>query len=270
VTRPARLARTAALAVLSALALAGCGGGGGGDGDERAAEPSPAPSSSHASDEDPLAGAEEVSADDFGDVLAQAVDQASTANFKYYLSTAPRETARGTGQLDYRAESPSAGVTMKLNEERDLELVLTDGTLYLLEVAGSGKYLAYDREDSSVDRLRALIAPMELFAEFDSLVTRAQVDEVKVEDEPMHHYVTTVDMEAVAPELSAEELDASWPESVDFQWWFDDKGDLRRVEAGFGARHGGFEYEFADWGTPVQITAPPPGQVTLAPVTSDS
>jgi hypothetical protein len=267
VTRPARRARTAALAVFSALTLAGCGGGDDNDGDEKDAESSSTSSSSRASDADPLAGAEEVSADDFGDVLAQASAQASTANFEYYLSSSPRETVRGTGQLDYRAESPSASVTMKVNEERDLELILTEGTLYLREEAVSGKYLAYDREDSSVDRLRALIAPMELFADFDSKVTRALVDEVKVEDETMHHYVTTVDIEAVSPQLSAEELDASWPESVDYQWWFDASGNLRRVEAGFGARHGGFKYEFADWGTRVEVAAPPSSQVASAHVT---
>jgi hypothetical protein len=159
---------------------------------------------------------------------------------------------------------------MKLNEERDLELILSEGTLYLLEVARSGTYLEYDRINSSVDRLRALIAPMELFADFDRKVTRAMVDEVAVEDETMHHYVTTVDIEAVAPELSAEELDASWPESVDYQWWFDDHGDLRGVEASFGARHGGFRFEFSDWGTEVSIAPPPPSEVTPAQATNSA
>lgn len=254
-----------ASSVALVLMVASCGGDASEDDPPESKEPSSSAASSPGprASVDPLAAASEVSSAEFGEVLRNALSQVTTADLDFGVEVL-RESVSGEGQVDLGAEPASAAMTMYLGGE-EVEVILADDVFYLRDPDG-GKYLEYrlDGSRSSLSSLRDQVLLVPSLAGFESSVTRVLADERELEGEPMQHFTTTVDADKVLPGLR--ELPASrQPDAVDYQWWFDQDGNLRQVSAELGETIGSLRYTFGEWGRDVDIAAPPPGQVTIAP-----
>lgn len=283
-----RRSSAAAVAVLALASLAACGGDDGGD-DDASSESSESTSadvtdaasddaSDDASDEgsddasdsaspdveDPgapdLNEGEEVEPSEFIERYAAALDQATTA--RLVLSFGGENPVKGKGAADFTTTPPSMHLIMKdatIGQEQ--RMILVDGVMYLgLE---KKKYLAYDLNDPNsplgTDMINQL-DPSSMSDVFEEGMTASRfIGEEEKQGESMDHYRVAVD---AADFFSDTPAGAS---NVTFDIWFDDEGFLRVQEAGLGAGSGSVQLSYEDWGSPVDIKAPPESQVSQLP-----
>ena len=82
---------------------------------------------------------------------------------------------------------------------------------------------------------------------------------------PSRHYTAVIDTEALLEGLpEAATGAAGLPATVDYQLWFDSDGLVRKFSVDLGTT-GTSTGTFSDWGTKVDIAAPPAAEVTTMP-----
>ena len=87
-----------------------------------------------------------------------------------------------------------------------------------------------------------------------------------VDGETLDHYTATVDTKVLLEDLPTEAQGSSGlAPTVDYQMWFDQDGLIRKFSVDMGASVGTSEGTFDDWGTDVDIEAPPASEVTTMP-----
>jgi len=292
VTRPTsyRLRRSfaAGTAALALVALAGCGGDSGSTSnasDTSSASASPSatspsetatsssePASEAASEApsepagvSPEAGAE-LSADQFASLFETALDQATTANVQVETGS----TVQMKGQIDFTTEPASVRMGGEIAGAGALDMILVDKVAYLSgKVFGTGdKWIKLDLDDSN-SPLGALGDQLDPASSLEKLVdgikSATYVGPEDVDGDSLDHYTAAIDTKALLKGLPAGTADAAGlPATVDYQVWFDSDGLIRKfsVDLGAGGTSGG---TFSDWGTKVDIAAPPASQVTSMP-----
>jgi hypothetical protein len=285
VTRPisSRLRRSlaAGTAALALVALAGCGGDDdsastASDKSSTSASPSPGPSEPTSSSQAPSDAASdasdapeagtELSADEFASVIQGALDEATTANVRVQTGSAMDLK----GQVDFTTDPPSAQMHGDITGAGAIDTVLLDNVIYVKsEVFGTGdKWIKLDLDDpnSPLGALGDQLDPTSSLKNLlDGIKSATYTGEEDVDGETLDHYTAVIDTKALLKGLPAEAAGAAGlPATVDYQLWFDADGLIRKFSVDLGAT-GASEGTFSDWGTEVDIKAPPASQVTSMP-----
>jgi hypothetical protein len=277
--RSVRRALAAATTTVAVLALAGCGG----DDSDGASKSSAADSSDASasatgdasgdsgeesgSGEAPAAGTE-ISGAEFADLLEGALDKATTAHVTMALG------GQGTaeGDADYTTTPAELAVTMDMAAlGGQVEVRMVDGTIYLKSSALSGdQWIAFPLDDpnSPLGNLGAQLDPAAQFETFAAAVSTATFDGPQdLDGESLDHYTATVDTQKLLEQLPEAGQAGELPETMQQEWWFDDEGRIRQLTTGMGSL-GEVAVSLDDWGTEVDIEAPPSDEVTSLPGTT--
>ena len=276
VTLSVRRALAAAAATATLLALAGCGGddSDGGAADKPVASDSAGASASsedaddsgsgEGSGEAPAAGTE-LTGDQFADVLAGALDKATTAHVSMELG------GQGTaeGDADYSADPPELAMKMTMAAlGGDIEVRMVDGTIYLKSPTLSGEQwisIPLDDPNSPLGSLGSQLDPTKQFEVFGAAVSTATYDgPVDLDGESLDHYTATVDTQKLLEQLPEAGQAGQLPDSMQQEWWFDDEGRIRQLKTAMGSL-GDVSVALSDWGKEVEIEAPPSDEVTTMP-----
>lgn len=272
----------ASAAALSLLVLAGCGGGDDSADDSSqsssstsTAASSPADDSSAESTEEStdeadsgVAEGTEISAEEFGGLVQSALDQATTSNVTVSSSTGGLE---GTGQIDYDADPAELKMSATSTDAGKLEMVLIGTTIYIKgDAFGTDKWVEISLDDPN-SPFAALGGQLDPAASLEKLVKGVQtatfVGEEDVDGESLEHYTATVDTATLLEDVLPPEAQGSidLPPTVDYQMYFDGDGFIRKFSVDMGATVGTSEGTFDDWGTEVDIEAPPASEITTMP-----
>lgn len=267
--RPRRRPFLPALAAAATLTLvAGCGGGG----SEEASGSDTSGSSSESSEpsESEEAPAEELTVDNLGERVAAAFSDAGSVAFELEQSTQGQESS-GTGEADLSGDELSSTVDLD-TPQGTVSVIATDGLFYLKipQLTSDGKWLEVDPEADS--GLGALIGQLGGSADpAASIEVLGDATEVTPTGEEEIAGVATTGYRVVLPrEAIAESIGADpritqlLPEELDYDVWVDADDLVRRVTSTVEVQgtSSTTTVTYTDYGQPVDIEAPPAGQVT--------
>jgi hypothetical protein len=265
VTGSVRRALAASAATAALLTLAGCGGD---DSADKAAEKPAASSSGTASEPATTESAttgEAMSGEEFAGLLRAALDKATTAHLTMNLGG----LGTGEGDVDYATKPPNMAMVMTVQSlGGDVEIRMVDGTFYMKSATFGDQWVSVSLDDpnSPLGNLGSQLDPTAQFAAFADAVTAATNDGPEdVDGESLDHYTATIDTEKLVQQLPESVAGQSGlPDTLQQEWWFDDEGLIRKFSSDFGVA-GRIELSMSDWGSEVDIEAPPSDQVTTMP-----
>lgn len=259
-----RLAVAALTLPLGLAALSACSGE---DTEPTSAEGETASSSPAAPAEvDPDAG-EEVSAEEFGALMIAAFDRATTATLTMEM-TAGGQDIEVTGEADYTTDPMSMSMDMSgMGGVGDMQMVMVDNVMYIKLLARSEKFIKVDLDDPANPVGDSFTGQLDPRAQAEviqeGLVSATYVGEEEVDGVALDHYSAVVDSSAVLDQLDAGPAAAgALPEEITYDLWFDADGFYRQMSVDMGAAAGEVLIRFDDWGTDVDIEAPPADEVT--------
>jgi hypothetical protein len=268
VTHFVRRALAASAATAALLALSGCGG----DSADKAAQ-KPAASSSGTDQPaptgtattEPGATGEAMSGEEFAGLLRTALDKATTAHLTMNLGG----LGTGEGDVDYTTKPANMAMVMTMQSlGGDVEIRMVDGTFYMKGATFGDQWVSVSLDDpnSPLGNLGSQLDPTAQFEAFADAVTAATNDGSEdVDGESLDHYTATIDTEKLVQQLPEGAAGQSGlPDTLQQEWWFDDDGLIRRFSSDFGIA-GRIELSMSDWGSDVDIEAPPSDQVTTMP-----
>ncbi len=260
-TRPALVRRSLAAAVLP-LALGSLSACGGSDDGASAADPS-STSSSSAAPGGPEAGST-VAPADFVDRFRGAFDDVTTAHTTV-KTRLMGQSITGEGDLDYTGDSPAATMTMSGGAfgSGGLEVRLVDNVMYMnLGPMTQGKFVKLDLDDPTNPMGESMAQNMDPSRAMDALESALQKVTYVGADDNGDHYAVTVDTGAMLKGMGQDVPDsAQVPGTMSYDVWFDGEGRFSRMVMDMGSM-GTTEMTLSDYGTDVQIEAPPADQVT--------
>jgi len=283
VTRPAssriRRSLVAGTATLALVALAGCGGDDSPStaSDKASSSASASSSSTAGSSESPTESSAESSADapgtgdqlsgeQFAAILKGALDQATTADVRVQTGSA----LDMKGQLDFTSDPPSAQMSGEITGAGDLDMVLVDNVIYMkskaLGTADKWIKLSLDDPNSPLAALGDQLDPASSLENLvDGIKSATYVGSEDVDGDTLDHYTAVIDTKALLKGMPAQAAGAAGlPPTVDYQVWFDGDGFIRKFSVDMGTT-GTSEGTFSNWGTKVDIAAPPASEVTSLP-----
>ncbi len=256
--RPLRLRRTAAALVLPlALAtLAACG-----------SESADEPTGSSAAADPGLEAGEEMPAEDFVDILEEAVDAESAA---HVTITADGQSGMDMeGDMDYSTTPPSSRMTIQDDTAGgEVEVIQVGKVSYLKAPEQGDKYLKMDM--SGLDSLTGggigLDPGATLGKMKDAVKTVTYQGAEDVDGEEMTRYTLVLDTrKLMGPEMAEMAELAELPEESTYEIWFDEDGLYRQLVSDLGEAGGKVTMKLSDWGKDVSIEAPPADQVMEMP-----
>ena len=214
-----------------------------------------------------VAEGEEISAEELSALMISAFEKATTADLVMSM-TAGGQDIDVTGQADYTSDPVSMRMEMSgMGGTGDMEIIVVDNAMYMKLAVMSDKFLKLDLDDpdnpvggSFTGQLdpRAQAEVME-----DGLQTATYVGQEEVEGETLDHYTAVVDSTAMLEQMEgAADVAGQLPETITYELWLTDEGLFRQMEIDMGAVAGEMRMRFVDWGTDVDIEAPPASEVT--------
>ena len=263
-----RLAALALTLPLGLAALTAC------EDDSTAADDAPTSTGSDAGDsggsdvEVPDASeGEELSAEEFGALMVAAFEKPTTADLVMSM-TAGGQDIEVTGQADYSSDPVSMRMEMTgMGGTGDMEIILVDNAMYMKLTAMSDMFLKLDLEDPDNPVGGSFTGQLDPRAQAEvieeGLQTATYVGEEEVQGETLDHYTAVVDSQAMLEQLEGTaDVAGQLPETVTYELWLTEDGLYRQMEIDMGAVAGEMLMRFEDWGTDVDIEAPPADQVT--------
>lgn len=238
----ARAAATAAVVPLTLLALVGCGSG---------------------TDLEP---GSTLTAGEFKEIYLEGVENSTTAETKFENKGGILDQS-GTGVVDFTGDEPASRTeaTGGMFGDQTVTTVMVDGTSYVQLPMGGGssqKWFKTDLQDLAGGAgIDVPTDPEGGFALLEPGIEEVTyVGEEEVGDDDTDHYeytvdVTKTDMAGVAPQM---------PETIDVDVWLDEENRVRKQVQDMGAL-GTSTNESFNWGTDVEIEAPPADQVSEMP-----
>ena len=268
-------ALTAGTAVLALTVLAGCGD----NGDSGDDDPSPAAAASSATSDAnatpseesstpaPRVAGEPVDPEDFLEIYQASVEQATSANVTMKQTASGLE---GNGAIDLASDPVAMRMTATLASMGELELRLVDNVMYMKFPMLGDKFIAFDLDDPSNplgSTFGDMVDPGAMIEAFaDGIESVSYAGEEDVEGESMDHYTVVSDPSAMLEDMEVPEgtppLDL--PETQKIDVWFDGDGFFRRVVTDLGPL-GTTTLTYDDWGTDVDVEAPPSDEITTMP-----
>jgi hypothetical protein len=280
VTSLARRLGTAALVLTLGTGLAACSGSGSSDSSSSATDEGTDQSTDAGTEESTDAGSEEpaaaslaeLSVDDFYPSVMDALREAETFTFTS-TSGAAGQSQEMTGQARFGDD----GIEMKASSSgaQAMDLILLDKVMYMksAELGTGGKWLKIDLSDP--DSLFGMIGkatdPEVMFKAMESPKKLELLGTEEVDGTETNHYRITMDptqylkaMEfpaAMADMLPQELVTEMWVDADNLPRKFSQTIDLPATGGGAGTTST-TEGTYSDFGTDVEIEAPPAGEVT--------
>ncbi|WP_235735017.1 DUF7537 family lipoprotein [Nocardioides alcanivorans] len=214
--------------------------------------------------------AEQVGNDDFAKLVADGVDETTTAKMTMEITVGGVATT-AEGVMDYTGDQPATQLTMTVPgapNGGEMEVILVDGVMYMtMPIEGQSGYMKIDPKANP-----ELAEQMEGLGGFDmASMTKAfteGLEDVKtvgtedIDGVSTTHYTVTVSTDAATGMLSglqgAEGVEL--PESLTYDIWLDEQGRIAQMEADLDAQ-GTMKMNVFDYGADVSIKAPPADQV---------
>jgi hypothetical protein len=260
--RPALVRRALAAAVaplaLSSLALSSLAACGTDDG-ARAQD-----SSSAAQDapDTPEEGATLAPAD-FADLVRDSFEKITTAHTTT-RSEVMGGSMNGEGDLDYTGDSPAAAMTMSgdILGPTDMEVRMVDEVMYLnMGAMTQGKFARIDLKDPD-NPMGSFAESMDPSRAMDALESALEKVTYEGNDDTGDHYVATADTATLLKGMGQNvPSGAGLPDTLSYDVWFDDEGRFTRMDMDMGTL-GKTEMRLTDFGTDVDVEAPPADQIT--------
>jgi hypothetical protein len=258
-----RTVAAAAVPTLVAAVLTGCGSGSGDSGN--ASDSSDVSQASYGR----YTAGQEVDKAAFVQDLLKGLQKATTSRVTVSIDHGSGDPITAEGQIDLTADPVDAAISVTLPQaSTPFDLRLVDGVAYAnLGPLTNGKYATFDLGDSKnlppqVQGLLDQMDPVKAFQKFGpSLSSVTYVGDEQVDGTTTRHFTLVVDTSKIA-EMKDVPESADIPQQVSIEAWFDDDFLVRKVEAATdGAEQIQVQATFSDWGQPVDISAPPAGQV---------
>jgi hypothetical protein len=175
------------------------------------------------------------------------------------------------GEVDYTTDPPQMAMTMESPAVagQSIEMRLVDGVLYMNMGQMTGnKFVSYDLSDAAnlppgMDQLTSTMDPLAAFDSFEdgleSVVFKGDED---VDGEQLGHYEMKLDTSKVK-QLQQLPTQAQMPEEIVYDVWLDDQNRMRKMNMDLdtGSAPVEMEIELFDWDEPVDIAAPPAGEI---------
>lgn len=272
-----RLSVAAVLLPLS-LGLVACGGD-----DKDAADPaasasgttagteaSPSASASDAGDtSDTEASGTPITADEVAAIYAKAFDGATSAKLSM-TGGISGQTFTATGEGDYTSGDPALSLTMDMAAAGlgSVDMRLLDRSIYMKFDGTNGKWVVFDLGDptgplASMGNIMEQFDPRSGLATLKkAFITGSYVGEEDVAGQPTKKYTFTLDTLASIGDLPGmtPQVRKQLPKTSDQTVWIGEDGRIAKVVSGFSGQEVTITY--SDWGTDVDITAPPKNEVT--------
>jgi hypothetical protein len=258
--RPVRTRLTGALAAVAlAAALSACGS----DEPGSAAPEEPETTSSSATEatDEPseVDDGDEVDVQAFADRLQSGIDKTEQAHIEFTMTGAGGEMS-GTGDVDYTTKPPNMQMTMTVGTET-VGMRLVGATMYVQSSQAGDKYLAYDLSDPTNPLGAGLSEQLDPAASMKSFVTAlASVTSAGSEDvdgTTLERYELTIDTTKLG------EQSAQLPPEMQVSVWLDDQDRMAKTSMNMGAIV--YEATLSDFEEPVEVEAPPAGQIASPP-----
>lgn len=267
VRRPLAAAATTALL----LALTACGG----DEPEKASDEPSISESSETTDtgetdtgDEPVAGSE-VDPADFVDDMMAGLEASTTAQMTMDMGI-PGGALKVEGQVDYTTDPVSMAMTMTnaMFGDEPMDFRLVDGIMYMnMGSLSNNKFLEFDLSDPEnlppgMEDMQDQMNPLSAFEEFEpALKSVTYVGAEDVDGEELHHYALVVDT-AKMESLEGMAAGSGLPPEVAYDLYFDDEFRARQMDMTMEMKPPvDMQVKFFDWGSPVDISAPPADQV---------
>ena len=210
---------------------------------------------------------EELSAEEFGALMVAAFEKATTADLVMSM-TAGGQDIEVTGQADYSSDPVSMRMEMSgMGGTGDMEIIVVDNAMYMKLAAMSDMFLKLDLDDPDNPVGGSFTGQLDPRAQAEvieeGLQTATYVGQEDVDGETLDHYTAVVDSQAMLEQLEgAADMAGQMPETVTYELWLTEDGLYRQMEIDMGAVAGEMLMRFEDWGTDVDIEAPPASEVT--------
>jgi len=214
-----------------------------------------------------VAEGEEISAEELSALMISAFEKATTADLVMSM-TAGGQDIDVTGQADYTSDPVSMRMEMSgMGGTGDMEIIVVDNAMYMKLAAMSDTFLKLDLDDPDNPVGGSFTGQLDPRAQAEvmekGLQTATYVGQEEVEGETLDHYTAVVDSTAMLEQMEgAADVAGQLPETVTYELWLTDEGLFRLMEVDMGAVAGEVLMRFEDWGTDVDIEAPPASQVT--------
>jgi hypothetical protein len=212
---------------------------------------------------------EEVSGEELTDLVTTAFERATTARLDMRL-TAGGQDVEATGEADYTTDPVSVRLDLSgAGPAGDVTVVLVDGVLYLRLPARGEEFVRLDLDDPANPLGDSFTSQLDPRAQAEvierGLVRATYVGQEQVQGETLDHYAALVDAQAMLDGADLGPAAAGvLPDQVTYDLWFDAEGLYRQMSVDLGATAGEVLIRFEDWGTDVDIEAPPADQVSDA------
>ena len=263
-----RLAALALTVPLGLASLTACGGGDDGEatGEGSGSAASQAPTTDAAGGGTGVDAGREVDAQELTDLVVGAFERATTARLEMQL-TAGGQDIEATGEADYTTDPISMRLDLSgAGPAGDMTVVLVEDTMYIRLPARGEDFVRLDLDDPGNPLGGSFSTQLDPRAQARvierGLVSATYVGQEEVRGETLDHYSALVDSAAM---LEGTDVDAGaagvLPDQVTYDLWFDAEGLYRQMSVDLGASAGEVLIRFDDWGTDVDIEAPPADQV---------
>ncbi|WP_309650202.1 hypothetical protein [Nocardioides sp.] len=276
-----RRTASAATLTLALTGLAACGGGDDTSGSDAAGSNS---SSSSAPDEAdggedvgseesedseeavPTAG-EEIDASEMADVFKTAFEGATTASVTQSIGGGGEGGGfESTGVIDFSTTPLSMAISIDVPQApKPIQTIIVDGFIYQNIFGDKFTKTALDDPANPTGDLSDQLDIGEQFETFEKAITAATY---VGEEDGLEHYSLVLDSGTLLDEQGTDlgSLPAgSIPETFTYDLWFDDEGNLRKMQSDLGDIGGELLATYDNWGEPVEIVAPDASQIMQMP-----
>jgi hypothetical protein len=266
-----RRAAVAATVPLALSTLAACGNN---SSSSTAADPA-APSSSAAGDSTPSAAAHDpkpVDPAEFVNTMKAAARQITTARFTMQMDMSGQAVS-AEGALDMTGKTPAMQLTMDLSGMgTNTEMRLVDGVMYIQDpTSSSGKFLKMDLNDpnspmAGMGDALTNYDPQSLIDQMspDAFQKVTDLGQESVGGQSLEHYRVVLDTAAATKMLGNMPSSAAMPKTLNYDMWLDSQHRMAKFTMKMKNTLT-MTATYSDYGTDVNITAPPASQITEMP-----
>jgi hypothetical protein len=271
-TRSLTLRRSLAALALPLLlgGLAACGSD---DESSGSASSSSSSSESAGSSSSQNESGDEVDAASFVDDLKAGLKASTTAQMNMKMDMGG-QALTADGEVDYTTSPPQMAMTMESPAAagQQIEMRLVDSVMYMNMGQMTGnKFVKYDLSDPKnlppgMDQLTSTMNPLAAFDSFEEGVKSVVfVGDEEVNGEELGHYTVEVDTTKL-DQFKQLQTQVQMPKTVAYDLWLDDENRMRKMtmSMNMGAPMK-MEVTFDDWGSPVDIAAPPASEIVEPP-----
>jgi hypothetical protein len=260
-----------ALVPLALGSLTACGG----SGSSTAAEAPQSPSSSSSSPSSSTTSGSAVSSADFVSLMKGAAAKITTAKVAM-TGEASGQGYTMKGAMDLTGDKPAMAMTMNMGSSglSGVEMRLVDGTVYMsLGSMTQGKFVKFDLDDpnsplASLSSSLGQLDPSQMMAQMDPDVF-SHVTYVGSDSSGKHYHATLVTAKAPQVKGLPASATANLPKTMSYDAWLDGQGRFSKFVV-LVPKYMKVTATYTDYGSAVDVKAPPASQITQLPGTNPS